>query len=103
VSTQLRLVEAPATSTKPAAKKAANAGKPAKSSVDAARRANRRPVNWGDWRLDARTRRCGARPQGAGRRRDGGGLLPGQLTRWLTDTGPSFSPGNDGSYPFPYG
>jgi hypothetical protein len=51
VSTQLRLVEAPTASTK--------AGKPAKSSVDAALRASRRPVKWGEWRLDARTRRVG--------------------------------------------
>jgi hypothetical protein len=52
VSTQLRLVETPTTSTP-------KASKPPKSSVAAARRASRRPVNWGDWRLDARTRSVG--------------------------------------------
>ena len=55
MSTQLRLVEAPATSTP----KAAKARRSAKSSVDTARRDARRPVNWGDWRLDARTRTVG--------------------------------------------
>jgi len=52
VSTQLRLVEAPTTST-------SKPSKAAKSSVDEARRASRRAVNWGEWRLDARTRSVG--------------------------------------------
>jgi hypothetical protein len=55
VSTQLRLVEPPATR-KP---KPAKATKPPKSAVSAARRPSRRTVNWGDWRLDARTRSVG--------------------------------------------
>jgi hypothetical protein len=55
VSTQLRLVEAPATR-KP---KTAKATKSSRSSAAPAGRRARRAVNWGDWRLDARTRSVG--------------------------------------------
>jgi hypothetical protein len=58
VSTQLRLVETPDT-TSPKSKKAAKAAKRPKTTVAPARRGSRRAVNWGEWHLDARTRTVG--------------------------------------------
>ena len=55
MSTQLRLVETPDT-TSPKPKKAA---KRPKTTVAPARRGSRRAVNWGEWHLDARTRTVG--------------------------------------------
>jgi hypothetical protein len=55
VSTQLRLVDAPATR-KPKSTKAA---KSSRSRVAPTGRNARRAVNWGDWRLDATTRSVG--------------------------------------------
>jgi hypothetical protein len=63
VSTQLRLVDTPATETTAAkaTRRATTTGRkaPKRSAVSAARRGGRRAVNWGDWRLDARTRTVG--------------------------------------------
>jgi hypothetical protein len=63
VSTQLRLVDTP--DTRPTAatttRRAASRGRtsPKRTTVAGARRGGRRTVNWGDWRLDARTRSVG--------------------------------------------
>jgi len=59
VSTQLRLVETPAASTKKQAPKPKKAAKRPKTTVAPARRGSRRAVNWGEWHLDARTRTVG--------------------------------------------
>jgi hypothetical protein len=63
VSTQLRLVDTPdprptaATTTRRAARTGRTS--PKRTTVAPARRSGRRAVNWGDWRLDARTRSVG--------------------------------------------
>jgi hypothetical protein len=62
VSTQLRLVEAPGKPARQAALKRANTTKGAKATKTTkagTATAARRAVNWGDWQLDARTRRVG--------------------------------------------
>ena len=63
MSTQLRLVEPPeprATATSGAPKRRARAGdRPRARAVAASARTGRRAATWGDWRLDARTRRVG--------------------------------------------
>jgi hypothetical protein len=59
VTTQLRLVEAPGTPAPRAALKRAKATRGAKPAKTPTATAARRAVNWGDWQLDARTRRVG--------------------------------------------
>ena len=66
VTTQLRLVEAPGRSEPRAASKRATANTKATEGAPRPRQsgraaAARRPVNWGDWQLDARTRQRRAR------------------------------------------
>jgi hypothetical protein len=58
VTTQLRLVEAPGKPARRAALERARTTKGAKAAKVTASPA-RRAVNWGDWQLDARTRRVG--------------------------------------------
>jgi hypothetical protein len=65
VSTQLRLVEPPAKSVPTRAAK--NAAKSVKEGARIAPK-SRRAANWGDWRLDARTRRVGREGVAAARR-----------------------------------
>jgi hypothetical protein len=63
VTTQLRLVEAPGRSETRAALKRATAtttgAKLTKARKSSTATAARRPANWGEWQLDARTRRVG--------------------------------------------
>jgi hypothetical protein len=63
VSTQLRLVDTPATGTTAAkaSRRTATTGRTStkRTRVAPALRGGRRAVNWGDWRLDARTRSVG--------------------------------------------
>jgi hypothetical protein len=63
VTTQLRLVEAPGRSEPRAALKRATTNtkstKGRKTPKSGSATAARRPVNWGEWQLDARTRRVG--------------------------------------------
>jgi hypothetical protein len=61
VTTQLRLVETPAPTPVEAA--AGRPAKPARTTKPA-----RRAANWGEWRLDARTRRVGREGVAAARR-----------------------------------
>jgi hypothetical protein len=61
VSTQLRLVEAPKPTTRATRAKATRAAKPASLG-------GRRAVHWGEWQLDARTRRIGRAGVAAARR-----------------------------------
>jgi hypothetical protein len=63
VTTQLRLVEAPGRSEPRAALKRATINakstKASKTPKSGTATAARRPVSWGEWQLDARTRRVG--------------------------------------------
>jgi hypothetical protein len=59
VTTQLRLVEAPGKPAPRSGLKRPNATKGAKPAKTSTATAARRAVNWGDWQLDARTRRVG--------------------------------------------
>ena len=63
MTTQLRLVEAPGKSEPRAALKRATTNtkstKASKTPKTGTGTAARRPVNWGEWQLDARTRRVG--------------------------------------------
>jgi hypothetical protein len=62
VSTQLRLVEPPEPKVTKSSRRATTAGRTAPKRTGRptpARGGGRRAVNWGDWRLDARTRSVG--------------------------------------------
>ena len=63
MTTQLRLVEAPGTSEPRAALKRATAkttgAKRTRAAKSSTATAARRAANWGEWQLDARTRRVG--------------------------------------------
>jgi hypothetical protein len=62
VSTQLRLVEPPEprppASTRSPKRRARTSGRP-RAAVTRSARTGRRAAGWGDWHLDARTRRVG--------------------------------------------
>jgi len=63
VTTQLRLVEPPETpagrAARPPKRRDRTTDRPRTASVAGSRRTGRRSVNWGDWQLDARTRKVG--------------------------------------------
>jgi hypothetical protein len=63
VTTQLRLVEPPETpagrAARPPKRRDRTTDRPRAASVARSRRTGRRSVNWGDWQLDARTRKVG--------------------------------------------
>ena len=63
MTTQLRLVEPPETpagrAARPPKRRDRTTDRPRTASVARSRRTGRRSVNWGDWQLDARTRKVG--------------------------------------------
>jgi hypothetical protein len=63
VTTQLRLVEPPESPAGRAARspkrRSSSADRPRAARVARSSRTGRRSVNWGDWQLDARTRKVG--------------------------------------------
>ena len=63
MSTQLRLVEPPepraTASTRAPKRRARTTGRPRATTVTRSARTGRRAAAWGDWHLDARTRRVG--------------------------------------------
>jgi hypothetical protein len=59
VTTQLRLVETPEPRSRPVRAKAAPARRTSARAIRRTTRTGRRAASWGDWHLDARTRRVG--------------------------------------------
>ena len=63
MTTQLRLVEPPETpagrAPRPSKRRDRTAGRPRTATVTRSPRTGRRSANWGDWHLDARTRKVG--------------------------------------------
>jgi hypothetical protein len=63
VTTQLRLVEPPETpagrASRPPKRRGRTSDRPRTASVARSSRTGRRSANWGDWHLDARTRKVG--------------------------------------------